>query len=258
VHGSGGGRSAATVTRPIMIFSIPFTAARKVKAAVLRQHNHTAEPASKPKFAGADADAVFQKNATSWEAVMPRTPRPFRVPGTVVARMNATLLRPTNVSLESQAKIKFTGPNLGIIKAQQNQTSRASSMSRPLKVFHVPVVLAGQIRAAIIPPKSSTSRSAPKLKFMGANPATIKSQQNQTSSGAGLPRPPPLFRFPVIFAKHVKATLLSVPGPADTRNKYMRTACAGAMHMCNVTDSHRFPFKGNSGAGAVQPLRLPL
>ncbi|OCT54208.1 hypothetical protein CLCR_00308 [Cladophialophora carrionii] len=115
-------------------------------------------------------------------------------------------------------------PKLNLTSAKatfaQNAMSWGAPMPRPSSLPDVsvaPVGFARQIRPAIVPSKTPTSRSAPKLKFIGANPATIKSQQNQTSSGAGVSRPLSVFKFPVIFANNIKAAFLPPSEAAETR-----------------------------------------
>ncbi|EXJ54157.1 hypothetical protein A1O7_09494 [Cladophialophora yegresii CBS 114405] len=134
--------------------------------------------------------------------------RPVKISSGPIAAANkirAAVLPQNNHVADSAPKLNSAGANASPsakTTLQQDAVSWGAPLPQPSRrsnVLEAPVAFARQIRASNNSSKISTSRSAPKLKFIGANPATIKSQQNEKTSGAGMPRPLSVFRFPVNF-----------------------------------------------------------
>lgn len=137
--------------------------------------------------------------------------RPLKISGLPIALARIVKGAPL-CSLHGNAgcapKLKFTGANPGTIKAAANHTSSASGVIRPLKIIGLSVALARSVRGVLLCPLHGNMACAPKVKFMGGNPAIIKAEANHTSIASGMLRPPRLFSLPFAFAQRIEAAVL--------------------------------------------------
>ena len=133
-----------------------------------------------------------------------RPPKIFSVPMVMARVIQGAPLCSRNGKAARAPKLKFVGPNPETIKAEANHTSSSSGMLRPLKIFGLPVALARTVKgAALYSRNGKTAACAPKLKFMGANPGTIKAATNHTSGASGMPRPLRLFSLPIHLVQRI-------------------------------------------------------
>ncbi|KAJ9614144.1 hypothetical protein H2200_002280 [Cladophialophora chaetospira] len=208
-------------------------------------------------------------SGSSSTAPVSRPAQLFGIPFAVARQVKAASSWTNKSDSVTAPKNKFMGPNPQIIKADHNLTNSASGMPRPLKLFGLPVALAHRIQAAVSQVEGSAPKSVPKLKFMGANMAMIRTQ-NQTSGCPGKPRPNPIVSSVGEFFSKVKAALPSNPLAIQARDEIIQTdrnfEPAAATSMINQTDDHkgargggwrgRGGGGGSSGASMTRPWQI--
>ncbi|OQU97982.1 hypothetical protein CLAIMM_03829 [Cladophialophora immunda] len=140
---------AFAVPKPMKLLGLPFVLARHVKAAILPIVNTTSEAAGMLKLTGANEAMIMGQNKTSVAPSMPRPSRLFGLAFALAEQIRAATLLTKNRTTRPSGEVKFMGGNVYYLE-NANHTSDAAGRPRFARIFRLPLVLAGYMKATVL------------------------------------------------------------------------------------------------------------